>query len=151
MSNFISGSRLIQAAMLRMCFGLMFVGMAVAAHTAQSEEGSFARDLDILTIQPGYSGADWLFPYQIKTDIVLARAESTAPVRSGLSSTLRLGLVAEPKKETVWPTNARWQITPDSNRASLSPLLRFGSQEGLLEITPRRNSVWAVWRKALHF
>lgn len=151
MSNCISDSRFIQAAMLRMCFGLIFVAMAIAAHTAQSEEVSFARDLEILTLQPAYSGADWLFPSQVKTDIVLARAEDIAPVRSGSSNTLLLGFVAEQKKEAVWATNERWQISQDSDRASFSPLLRFESQEGQLEIKPRRNSIWAVWRKAFRF
>jgi len=34
-----------------MCFGFVFIGLAVVAHTAQTEEGSFAPHLDILTIQ----------------------------------------------------------------------------------------------------
>ncbi len=151
MHNFISDSRFIQPAMFRMCFGLIFVGMAIAAHTAQSEEVSVARDLKVLTIRQAYSGADWLFPYQINTDMVLAHAENTTHVGSKFSHTLRLGIVAEPKKETVWATNARWQIATDSDRVLLSPLLRFESQEGQLEIKPRRHSIWAVWRKAIHF
>lgn len=148
MSNFISDSRFIQAAMFRMCFGLVFAGMAVAAHTAQSAEGSFARDLDILSIQRVPSGTDWLFPYQVRADIVLARPENIAPVRSGFSNTLRLGLVAEPKEETAWSTNARWQIAPGSDRTSLSPILHLESKGDRLEIKPRRNSISVVWRKA---
>lgn len=150
MSNFISDSRFIQAAVFRMCFGLMFVGMAVAAHTARSEEGFFARDLDILTIQRAPSGADWLFPYQVRTDIVLARSGNIVPVGYGFSNALRLGLVAEPKEETAWSTNARWQIAPSSDRTSLSPILHLESKGDRLEIKPRRNSISVVWRKAFH-
>jgi hypothetical protein len=50
MSILFPGSYFIQEAM-HMCFGFVFVRLAVVAHTAQSEEGSFAPNLDILTIQ----------------------------------------------------------------------------------------------------
>lgn len=146
--SLISGSCFIQAAMLRMCFGLVFVGLAVVAHTAQSEEGSFAPDLDILTIQPVRSVADWLLPDRLNTNVALTRSADTASVWSGFSNTPRLHLVAEPKKEAVWSTDARWQVTPDSDRVSLSTLLRFESKGERIEIRPRRHSVWFVWRKA---
>ena len=147
MSNFISSPRFIQAAMLRVCFGLMSVGLAVAAHTAQSEEGSFARDLDILTIQPEYSGADWLFPYQINTNIALTRSGDAAPAGSVSSKTLRLRLIAEPKTEAGWTSNARRKTASDGERTSLLPVLRFESKGERLEIKPRRSSIWVVWRK----
>ena len=41
MSNFVPGSYFIHKAM-HLCFGFVFVGLAVAAPTAQSEEGPFA-------------------------------------------------------------------------------------------------------------
>jgi hypothetical protein len=41
MSSLIPGSCFIQQAM-HLCFGFVFVGLAVAVHTAQSEEGFFA-------------------------------------------------------------------------------------------------------------
>jgi hypothetical protein len=41
MSSLIPGSCFIQEAM-HMYFGFVFVGLAVVAHTAQSEESSFA-------------------------------------------------------------------------------------------------------------
>lgn len=150
MSSLISGSCLIQAALLRMCFGLVFVGLAVAVQAAQSEEGYFAPDLDILTIQPLRSDAGWLLPYQFNTSVVLIRSEDSAPVGSGFSNTPRLHLVAEPKRETLWPTSARWQITSDSDRISLLPLLRFESKGERIEIKPRRHSIWVVWRKAFY-
>ena len=133
-------------------FGFVFVGLAVAAHTAQSEEGSFAPNPDILTIQLVRSDADWLLPYRLNTNVALTRSEDSAPAGSGFSNTPRLFLVAEPKKEAVWSTNARGQITSDSGRASLSPLLLcFESKQERLEIKPRRDSVWVVLRKAFPF
>jgi hypothetical protein len=41
MSSLVSGSCFIQEAM-HLCFGVVFVGLALGAPTAQSEEGSFA-------------------------------------------------------------------------------------------------------------
>lgn len=148
MSTLISGSCSFQAVMLRMCFGLVFVGLAVAAHTAQSEESSFAPDLDILTVQPVRSDTDSLLPYRLNMNIALTRSADTTPAGSGFSNAPRLHLIAEPKKETAWSTDARWKTTPDSDRISLSPLLRFDSKGERIEIKPRRHSVWVGWRKA---
>jgi D-alanyl-D-alanine endopeptidase (penicillin-binding protein 7) len=136
MSSLIPGSCFIQEAM-HLCFGFVFVGLAVAAHTAQSEEGSFAPNPDILTVQLVRSDADWLLPYRLNTNVALTRSEDSAPAGSGFSNTPRLFLVAEPKKEAVWSTNARGQITSDSGRASLSPLLHNESKEEPLEINPQ--------------
>lgn len=147
MSSLISSSCLIQVAMLRMCFGLIFVGLAVTAHTAQSEDGSFAPDLDILTIQPVHSDAGWLLPYRLKVNIALTRPDDTA-IGSGLSNTPQLHLIDEPKKETVWLTDARWQGTPNRDHVSLSPILRFESKGEMIEIRPRLHSVWVGWRQA---
>lgn len=146
MSNIVFDSGFIRAFRLRMCLGFVFVGLAVAAHTAQSAEGSFTPGLEILSIQLVRSDADWL-----NTNVALTRSENNAQVWSGISNTSRLYLVAEPKKEAVWSANARWQITPDNGRASLSPLLRFESKGGRIDIKPRRHSVWFEWRKALPF
>lgn len=149
MSNLISHPPLIHATMLRMCFWLMSIGLAVTANKAQSEEGSFATDLDILSIQPVRSGAGGLFPYRFKTDVVLARPDNATPAGSGLSNTLRLRLVTKPKEEVVWPANSRWQIS-NSDRASLSPVLHFESKGERIEIKPRHHSIWVVWHKAFN-
>lgn len=143
MSGLISG--FIQTTLLRMCFGLVFVGLAVAAHTAWSEESSFAPDLDILTIQPVRANGD-LLPYRFNASITLARLADVAG--SELGNTPRLHIVAAPQKEIIWSTNSRWQVTPDSDRVSLSPVLRFESKGERVEIKPRRNSIWVGWRKA---
>jgi serine-type D-Ala-D-Ala endopeptidase (penicillin-binding protein 7) len=135
MSNFVSSSYYIQEA-IQLFFGFVFVGLAVAAHAAQSEEGSFAPTPDILTTQLVRSDADWLlpYPYRLNTNVALTRSEDSAPAGSGFSNTPRLFLVAEPKKEAVWSTNERGQVTSDSGRASLSPLLRDESKGEPLEI-----------------
>jgi hypothetical protein len=133
-----------------MCSGVIFVGLVVVAHKAQSEEDFFARDLDILTIQPIFSGTELMPPNLIKTDSVFSHSDNIAPVESGVSNTLRLGLVAETKAKTAWSANAQWQIAPGSNRASLSPILRFESKDGQIDIKPRRHSIWVVWRKSFY-
>jgi len=80
MLSSISGSCFFQAAMLRMCFGLVFVGLAVAAHTARSEESSLASDLEILTIQPVRPDADWLRPCRVSMSFALTRSMDSAPI-----------------------------------------------------------------------
>jgi membrane-bound lytic murein transglycosylase D len=122
---------------MHLCLGFVFVGLAVAAHTAQSEEGSFAPNLEILTTQLVRSDADWLlpYPYRLNTNVALTRSEDSAPAGSGFSNTPRLFLVAEPKEEAVWSTNARGQITSDSVCSSLAPLLLcFKSKEETLAL-----------------
>ena len=151
MSSLISTSNLIQEAM-QVGLWFVFVSLAVAAHTAQSEEGSFALKKDILSIKPVSSDTHWQPSYRLNTNVALTRSEDSAPAGSGFSNTPRLFLVAEPKKEAVWSTNARRQITPDSGCSSLSPiLLCFESKQERLEIKPRRDSVWVVLRKAFPF
>jgi D-alanyl-D-alanine endopeptidase (penicillin-binding protein 7) len=140
MSNFVPGSYFIQEAM-HLCCGFVFVGLAVAANTAQSEEGSFAHtpEMEILTAHLVRSDADWLLPYscRLNTNVALTRSEDSAPAGAGFSNTSGLFLVAEPKIEAVWSTDALRQITSDSGRASLSPLLRDESKGEPLEINPQ--------------
>lgn len=152
MSSLIPVSCFNQTTMLHICLGFVFVGLAVAAHAAQSEEGSFAPNLDILTTQLVRSDADWLLPYRLNTNVALTRSEDSAPAGSGFSNTPRSFLVTKPKEEAIWLTNARRQITSDSDCSSLSPLqLCFESKEERLEIKPRPDSVWVVWRKAFPY
>lgn len=149
MSSLISNSHIIQVDMLRMCIGLMLFGLTVAAHTAWAKEGSFASNLDIFAIQSVRSYADGLLPYRLNTEIVLARQEGYASGRSMFSNAPQLHIVAEPKQEAVWPISSRWHITPENERFSLSPVLRFESKGERIEIKPRLNSIWFIWKKAL--
>lgn len=123
MSNFISGFCFIRVAMLRMCVGLLFVGLVVAAHTVQSKEDFFAPALDILTIQLARPDIDWLLPYQLNANVALPRLAHTMPVWYGFNDPSRLHLITEPEKEAVQVTSANGQQTYDSYRISLQRLL----------------------------
>ncbi|HEX5338958.1 MAG TPA: hypothetical protein VFW53_11025 [Gallionella sp.] len=54
-----------------------------------------------------------------------------------------------PQHEALWTTNSRWQpITLSGDgRVSLSPILLSESKDEKLEIKPKRNSLWMLWRK----
>ena len=149
MFNFFIGSHGFQAAMLRMCFWLMSIGLAVTANKAQSEESSFAPDQDMPAVYPAYSGTDWLYPYRPKADVVLARVENTAAPGPEFSIALRPHLASRQKEQAAWSTNSRWQFS-NGDRTSFSPVLRFDSDGKRIEIKPRRDSIWVVWRKALN-
>src|SRR5450759_2697686 len=150
MSSLIPGSCFIQKA-IYLCFGFVFVG-GVAAHTAQSKEGSFAPTPDILTTQLVRSDADGLLPNRINTNVALTRSKDSSLSGPRFSNTPQMLIVAEPKNEAVWLTNARRQITSERDCSSLHPLrLCFESKEERLEIKPRHDSVWILWRKALPF
>ena len=148
----ISGFRFIQAVTLRVCAGLVFAGLVVAAHTAQSQENTLAADLDILTIQPARAGADRQPRYRLNLNVALTRAADTAPFGSGFGNTPRLEHLDGPAQETVWPTNTRLKNVPDNalNSAlnSLSAFLRYESKDDRFVIKPRRNSLFVEWRKS---
>jgi D-alanyl-D-alanine endopeptidase (penicillin-binding protein 7) len=135
MSNFVPDTYFIQKAM-QLFFGLVFLGLALATHTAQSEEGAFARTPDILTTQPVRSDADWLLPYRFNTTVVLPRSGDSAPTGSVFSYAPRLFLVAEPN-EAVRSANACGKITSDIDRILLSLLLLDESKGEPQEINPQ--------------
>ena len=76
MSSLIPSSCFIQKA-IHLCFGFVFVG-AVAVHTAQSKEGSFAPTPDILTTQLVRSDADGLLPNRINMNVALTRSKDSS-------------------------------------------------------------------------
>lgn len=166
MSNLISDSRFIQAVALRMCVGFAFIGSAVTAHAAQSEEGLFAPDLEVLSIQPARSGADWLLPYQFGASVVLARSPdtATAPIGSGFGSAAQSSPAVKPQQATAREINSRWPQTYDGERVALPQLLRvefkveqfkvsFRPQSALIEgeqfkIRLQPHSAMMLWGKA---
>lgn len=135
----------IQAGTLRFCFGLVFAGLIVAAHTAQSTENQPATDPDSVAIEPAHADATWLHPYRLYTDSAFNRSADAAPVGPGFGNMPRVQ-VAAPPSPPLWPTNARWQFT--RNTVSLLPQLHFESNDERIEIKPRRHSVTVIWRKA---
>lgn len=149
MPSLISNLHIIQADMLRLCCGLVFIGLAVAMQTAWAAEGLFASEVDILTIQSMRSDAGQIFPYRLDASVAFARPVEAAPVSSVFKSVPRLHFVAGSKQETFGPTKTRWQDIPDSERVSVLPLLRFESGRERIEIRPQPHAIWFVWRKAL--
>ena len=138
--------------MRRLVFGLVLMGMVVAAQAAQPESGVFAPQLDLLTVQPAQFDADRLVRashYRFTASIVLIHPADAAPFGLGFNSTSRLAPAAEPQKETAWATNGDWTRFFDSDRSSLSPRLRFESKGQQFEIRPRTHSVWVQWKKDL--
>jgi len=122
---------------MRLFFGFVFLGLSLAAHTAQSEEGAFARTPDISTTQLVRYDADWLLPYQLNTNVALPRSENSAPTGSVFSNAPRLFLVADPKNEAVRSSNACGKITSDIDRILLSLLLRDESKGEAQQINPQ--------------
>ena len=135
MPSLISGPCFIKAATLRICCGLVFVGLSMAAYTAQSEEGSLASDLDILTIQPAHSGDDFLPPYQFSASVVLARLPDTTLTGLESGDAPQLFSAVKPQPETVNTVNAPRQQAYDGSRVSLPRLLRVEFKGNLANIT----------------
>jgi len=141
MSSLISGSCFIKAATLRICCGLVFVGLSMAACTAQSEEASLASDLDILTIQPAHSGGNFLPPYQFSASVVLARFPDTTSTELESGGAPQLFSAAKPQQETAHTINTPWPQAYDGNRVSLPRLLRVEFKGDLANITFKPRTV----------
>lgn len=144
--KFISGYCFIPAAMIRMCVGLVFAGLAVASNTAHSEEGSITPDLAILTIQPVLTDSSWLLPDQISASVVLTHLPVTTPIGLGSDGTSQLS-VTKPQQETVLATKSHWQPTYDDNRVSLLRLLRLEFKGGLANISVRPRLISIEWER----
>lgn len=148
MTTFVSGSYFtrVQAAMLRLCAGLVLAGSAVAVHAAQPEGDPFAPGFDLLTIQVTRYDIVQPDPYRFSAKTGIS---DIAYGRAGFGGAASLPEYFDLKKVTDWVASIRWHLTADSDRASLSPHLRVESRETLLEIKPLEQSVWMVWRRSL--
>jgi serine-type D-Ala-D-Ala endopeptidase (penicillin-binding protein 7) len=143
MSKVVPCSYFIQEAKL-LCFGFVFVGLAMAAQTAHSEEGSFAPTPNTLTTGHVLSGADLLLPDRLNMNVAYTCTEESTSNWTGFGGTSRLFLVAEPSEEVNWLTNANRLITFESVLATLSPLLRDESKVEPLVIAPPALAVQAA-------
>ena len=151
MSSLIPGSYFIQDVM-QICAWIAFFGLAVAAHTAQSEEGSFAIEKDTSTTKPANSDTHWQPAYRLDTNVALKRPKDAVPSGDGFSSAPRLFLFAEPKKEDGWSINIQKQTPSSSTDCSpLSSLLCLESKDERPDIKHQQDSFWFVLRKAFHF
>jgi len=150
MSRLISSSNLIKEVM-QAGLWFVFVSLAVAAHTAQSEEGSFVLKKEILSIKSASSDTYWLPSYRLNTNVGLNRSKDAAPIGVGFSSTPRLLVVAEPKKEDDWSINIQKQIPSNNDCSPLSSHPCFDSKDEGHDNKPQLNSFWLVLRKTFHF
>lgn len=130
MSSLISGSGLIQVAVLRLGFGLVLVGLVSAIQAAEEDLGGkedFSEPvLNLSTTQFVHSGTDFLLPYQlVSASVVITHSLNTAPIELGFGSLFQLPADAEPHQKTAPPANARWQQAYGNDRVSLSRLLRI--------------------------
>lgn len=146
MFSLISGP--VRANTLRVCFGLALAGLLARPYFAMSEEDFFAPGLEVATMQPAISNTAVQHAYRMSAIIAFDRSADAALSGSKFGNTLRLQGVAEPEQKTLWPTEAHWKIAPLNERISLSPLLRYESEDKRISIKPRRHSIWFEWRKS---
>lgn len=150
MSSLIPDSYFIHDA-LQICVWFVFFGLAVAAHTAQPEEGSFAIKKETLTTKL-ISPDTYLQPsYRLNTNVALNRAKDAVPIGAGFSITPRLPIFTEPKKEDDWSINIQKQISSSSDCSALSSPQCLDSKDEGPYIKHQQDSFWFVLRKAFHF
>jgi hypothetical protein len=146
MFNLMSGS--VRAITLHVCFCLALAGLIATSYPAKSEEDIFAPGLEIATIQSAISNTAAQHSYRVSAIIALGRSEDAALSDTRFGNTLRPQGIAEPKQETLWPTEKHWNIAPLNERVSLSTLLRYESKGYRISIKPQRHSIRFEWRKS---
>jgi len=139
MFSLISGS--VHAAMLRIGFGLMLVGLEGAAQAAPSDEDFFEPRLNLLTTRFVHTGTDFLPPYQFSASVVLTRSPDTEPVGLGFSNASRLHSVVKSQQEAVQTANLNWQQAYAGGRISLKRLLSVEFKGELANVTFRPRSI----------
>ena len=132
MPSFISGSCYIQAAIHRLCFGLIIVGMNFATCAAQIEDDFFLPKHNPLTTNLVYSDTG-LSPYRLSASLMLTRPANTVLGKAEFSSLPRLFPADDTKKETVF-----------------SPFMRVELKGEQLKIILRPHSAWIRWHKEFH-
>jgi hypothetical protein len=144
MKTCISGSYFMraQAAMLKLGFGLVLVGYAIASHAAQPGVDDFAPGADVLSIPLAYSitGVD-------RTSG--PGTNNQQPDRFGFGKLPNLRPYFNLQKVAAWVASIRWHMTEENNRASFSPRLRVESRGTLILIRPRSHSITVEWHRKL--
>jgi len=139
MFSLISGS--VHAAMLRLGFGLVLVGLVGVTQAAQSDEDFFEPRLNLLTTRFVHSGTDFLPPYQFNASVVFTPSSDTEPVGLGFSNTSRLHSVVKSQQEAVQAANPNWQQAYVGGRNSLRRLLSVEFNGELANVTFRPRSI----------
>ncbi len=132
----------------RMFFGLIWAGLAVVSHTAQSEEGFWPPAMELATIKSAISNTDAQHAYRLSTSIALSRSEVATPFGSEFGNFPERSIAIDPQKNTALTANPTWQFTPGGGSVFLSSLLRFESKTDRIEIKPKRHSISFTWRKS---
>lgn len=127
--------------MLRLCLGVVLVGLVAATQAAEFDEDIFAPELNLFTTQPVHSGFNFMLHYQFSASVVFIRSPDTALTEPALDSTFQLPFVAQPQQETTRATPSYWQQAYDGNRISLQRLLSVEFKGERANITFRPRSV----------
>ncbi len=133
---------------IHLFFGFIFASLAVASHTAQSEEVYWPPAMEVATIQSAISNTDAQHVYRLSAGIAFNRPEIASPFGSEPGNPQGRSNVIDPQKNTAWTANPTWQFSPGGGSVFLSSLLRFESKTDRIEIKPKRHSVWFEWRKS---
>lgn len=150
MSSLTHGSELIQVAQ-QFCMWIVVLGLAVSAHTAQSEEGSFAVEKNISTNKLVSSDTYWKPSYQINPNITPNRSKDSLPSVAKSSNSFRLPRYADTKNEDDWSLNIQMQGPTNGNCNPSSSFACLDSKDERPDIKPQHESYWLVLRKAFHF
>jgi hypothetical protein len=150
MSSLTHSSDLIQVAQ-QICFWFAVLGLAVSAHTAQSEEVSFAIEKNNSTIKLVSSDTYWKPSYQINPNITPNRSKDLLPSVTKSSNSFKLLRYADTNKEDDWSLNIQMQGPTSGNCSPSSSLACLDSKDERPDIKPQHESYWLVLRKAFHF
>lgn len=144
------GRELASAAMLSLALGLFFLALTGAVSAAEPERADYALKLDLFSIEaghvPGESANRKRPSYRFSAGVVLNDGRDVPASALGLGNATLGNSMGESKTSAIWATRSGWQMTPGGDRLSLSPLLRFGSQEHRIDVKPRRRSLFIQYR-----
>lgn len=125
-------------------FGLLFIGLVVAAPAAATVDSFHVSSLDLSTIQFTHSATDFIPPYQFTASVVLtqpadkASAGSWAGSRMGTASMLSPGV--EAKSGYGRAASSSIKDVDGNERVSLSHLLRLEFKADQLKVSLRPNA-----------
>ena len=138
--------------MSSLVFVLVLLATALAAHAAEPIDiyTRTAVPVSVPLIAFELAGSKHTPSYQLILSIVPVRPAQTLAFGPSAYSHSRLDIAAEAKQQFRW--NGGANLTPIGNRAraSLVSALRYESQEGVVEIHPRRHSLSITWSMDFH-
>jgi hypothetical protein len=144
MNTCISGSYFMraQAAMLKLGFGLMLLGYAIASHAAQAGFGESAPGVDVFSIPLAYS----ISGNELASD---SGTSQNVPDRFGFGKLPDLRPHFDLKKLAAWVASIRWHVSEEDNHALFSPRLQVESSDSVISVSPRIHSIMVEWSRKL--